>query len=497
MNGEIDLTAEQHRLVLELIERHLPHTDVWAYGSRVKWTSRPDSDLDLVVFSGPEQNGQVADLREAFEESELPFRVDVLVWDNLQGSFQEEIVDMHFTVVENPLHSTQHLGECATLVRDTVDPLAMSSDVPYIGLGHIPRDRLAVASHGVASDVTSTKTRFRRGDILFGRLRPYFRKIARPQYNGVCSTDIWVVRARTGVDQEYLFYQMASQQFVDYATSGSEGTRMPRAQWSHVAQYSIVLPRLAEQRRIARILGTVDDKIKLNRRMIMTLDSALTAVFRQWFSPIDEKRHVPVGWTRSNIGACYKLTMGQSPPSHTYNDCGEGWPFLQGSTDFGSRFPGKRKYCTRPRKLVSSGTTLLSVRAPVGDVNIARTDTCIGRGIAGLVHESGAMLFTYYCFKSMRAMFRRYDDNGTVFGAITKKQLEDMLIMRPPPQLVADFESMATVIHNVINSVVIETAILTAIREQLLSTLISGRNRHGEVQGRVPGVGGTQKTTGM
>lgn len=473
VNGEIDLTADQRQIVLELIERHLPDTDVWAYGSRVKWTSRPESDLDLVVFSGPEQNGQVSELRQAFEESDLPFRIDVLVWDDLQESFQEEIDEMHFAVIENasvPPHPTQlTFGECATLVRDTVDPSDIPSDMPYVGLGHIPRNHLAVTGHGVASDVTSTKTRFRRGDILFGRLRPYFRKMARAQYDGVCSTDIWVVRARTGVDQEYLFYQMANQRFVDHASAGSEGTRMPRAKWDHVTQYNVILPCLTEQRRIARILGTVDEKINLNRRMTTTLDLAMCAVFCRWFGAIDRTRHVPPDWTPASIGTRYKLTMGQSPPGSTYNDHGEGWPFLQGSADFGDRFPVVRKYCTNPRRLVSSGTTLLSIRAPVGDVNMARSETCIGRGVAGVIHESGATSFTYCSIKAMQSVLRKYDENGTVFGAITKKQLEDIPILEPPSQLVDAFESTAATIHDMIKSATRNTEILTDIREQLLS----------------------------
>lgn len=471
VNGEIDLTPDQHRLVMALIERHLPDTDVWAYGSRVKWTSRPESDLDLVAFSGPEQSGQVSDLREAFEESDLPFRVDVLVWDELPEPYREEIDETHFTVVESvSVHSrvTQlTFGECATLVRDTVDPLDMPSDMPYVGLGHIPHNRLTVASHGVANDVTSTKVRFRRGDILFGRLNPHFRKVARAQYDGVCSTDIWVVRARTRVDQEYLFYQMANPRFVDHASTGSEGTSMPRAKWDHVAQYNVILPCLAEQRRIARVIGTIDAKIDLNRRMITTLDLAMYTVFFHWFGSIDQKCHHD--WTPSSIGTRYRLTMGQSPPGHTYNDHGEGWPFMQGSADFGARFPGIRKYCTHPRRLVPSGTTLLSVRAPVGDVNMARFETCIGRGLVGIVHDSGATSFTYYGMKTMQSVLRKYDSDGTVFGSITKKQLEEILVLEPPSPLIDDFESVATIVQDMIKSAATETDILTGIREQLLS----------------------------
>ena len=96
----IDITAEQRKTVLALLARHLPNTTAWVYGSRVKWTSRPESDLDLVVFATPEQAGRVSDLREAFEESNLPFRVDLFVWDTVPEQFRKQIEAEHVVLVE-------------------------------------------------------------------------------------------------------------------------------------------------------------------------------------------------------------------------------------------------------------------------------------------------------------------------------------------------------------------------------------------------------------
>jgi type I restriction enzyme S subunit len=91
MTPGIELATAHRRAVLRLIRACLPDTEVRAYGSRVKRTSRPASDLDLVAMAGPAQRRQVANLREAFEESDLPFSVDVLVWDEIPASFQREI----------------------------------------------------------------------------------------------------------------------------------------------------------------------------------------------------------------------------------------------------------------------------------------------------------------------------------------------------------------------------------------------------------------------
>ena len=173
-------------------------------------------------------------------------------------------------------------GDCAEIVQEKVLPSTMGNAL-YIGLEHIGESTLSLSGEGIASDVTSTKTKFRTGDILFGKLRPYFRKVVQAPREGVCSTDIWAVRALDGVDQRYLYYCMASEEFVDFATAGSEGTRMPRATWEHVSRYTVSLPTLSEQRAIAHILGTLDDKIELNRRMNQTLEEMARALFKSWF----------------------------------------------------------------------------------------------------------------------------------------------------------------------------------------------------------------------
>ena len=182
----------------------------------------------------------------------------------------------------NGQRSQMNFDDCAQLIRETVQPSA-EGDGLYIGLEHIGENTLSLVGRGLEREVTSTKTRFRTGDILFGKLRPYFRKVIRAPGDGLCSTDIWVVQAREGVDQGYLYYCMASEQFVEFATAGSEGTRMPRATWEHVIQYPITLPPLPEQRAIAHILGTLDDKIELNRRINQTLEAMARSIFQQWF----------------------------------------------------------------------------------------------------------------------------------------------------------------------------------------------------------------------
>jgi len=186
------------------------------------------------------------------------------------------------------------LGDVADLVRRTVQPQEVAG-MPYIGLEHIEEGSLCLNGYGQAEDVTSTKFRFSQGDILFGKLRPYFRKVIRAPFDGVCSTDIWIVRAKEGFDQGYLFYWMAAQDFVDFATAGSEGTKMPRAKWEHVSRYERVRLPFNEQRAIAHILGTLDDKIELNRKTNETLEAMARAIFKSWFVDFDPVRAKAAG----------------------------------------------------------------------------------------------------------------------------------------------------------------------------------------------------------
>lgn len=178
------------------------------------------------------------------------------------------------------------VGSSARLVRRAVGASECRGK-RYVGLEHIGEGTLAITSAGDGDLVESAKSEFRAGDILFGKLRPYFRKVAIAPFDGVCSTDIWVVRPVRGVDPRFLFYRLASTEFVEAASRGAEGTRMPRAKWGFVSRLAFPLPPLAIQKRISHILGTLDDKIELSRRMNETLEAMARAIFKSWFVDFD------------------------------------------------------------------------------------------------------------------------------------------------------------------------------------------------------------------
>jgi len=175
------------------------------------------------------------------------------------------------------------LGDIAELYRNSIIP-SKTDTKPYIGLEHIEEDKLCLISVGKSSDVISNKYEFKKGQILFGKLRPYFRKVILADFDGICSTDIFVIKPKKDIDNKFLFYLMASMEIVDAATRGSTGTKMPRASWDFLEGLDILIPlQKSEQQKIGAILNSFDEKIKINKQLNQTLEAIAQALFKHWF----------------------------------------------------------------------------------------------------------------------------------------------------------------------------------------------------------------------
>ena len=138
-------------------------------------------------------------------------------------------------------------GEIATQIRDGAPSGSWAPGTPYLGLEHFGTDGVGLTGVGDASTVDSTKSRFRAGDVLYGKLRPYFRKVDRPDFNGVCSTEIWVLRPKPSWGAATLNAVVARSEFTEFAMAGNTGTRMPRANWAHVVTMPVPVPPKRER----------------------------------------------------------------------------------------------------------------------------------------------------------------------------------------------------------------------------------------------------------
>jgi type I restriction enzyme S subunit len=128
-------------------------------------------------------------------------------------------------------------------VADGVDSDALGSHGIYLGLEHFGTDAVGLTSRGTTDGLASNKVQFKAGDVLYGKLRPYFRKVARPGFSGVCTTEAWVLRGRVPATQEYVHWIARRANFTLTAMAGSEGTKMPRANWAHLARMLVPDPQ--------------------------------------------------------------------------------------------------------------------------------------------------------------------------------------------------------------------------------------------------------------
>jgi type I restriction enzyme S subunit len=175
------------------------------------------------------------------------------------------------------------LGEVATLSTKAVDP-ANAGTKRYIGLEHIEPGNIRIQRWGKADDVRSLKTAFQQGDVLYGKLRPYLDKAVLAEWDGICSTDILVIRAQSNLLPEFLAYLLHTSQFIAYAISTTTGVNHPRTSWKALQKFPIPLPPLSEQREIARMLQAVDAKIAAEQTRRAALEDLFKTLLHELMS---------------------------------------------------------------------------------------------------------------------------------------------------------------------------------------------------------------------
>lgn len=247
---------------------------------------------------------------------------------------------------------------------------------------------------------------------------------------------------------------------------------------------------------VVKLLTTLDDKINLNNQINAELEAMAKLIYDYWFVQFDFpdengkpykssggkmvwneelKREIPEGWKNTTLSKIANITMGQSPPGSSYNQDEIGTIFYQGSTDFGNRYPVIRQYTSSPSRLAKLGDILLSVRAPVGDMNIANHDCCIGRGLAALNSKIGAQGFLYEVMKYFKQVFDLRNGNGTTFGSITKDDLYSLPLAYPSDEVVMRFEEIVSPMYWKQNLIETENQKLIELRDWLLPMLMNGQ----------------------
>ena len=346
------------------------------------------------------------------------------------------------------------------------------------------------------SDINPKYTKIRSSDILItmtgnrmdGSPETWVGKVSLFRHQGDFYLNQRVSALRLiddSVDNNFLSYYLSSWQSQLYFalnsnSSGGQANITPAV----VQEYRLMVPELETQRSIASILSSLDRKIELNNKINADLEEMAQAIFKNWFVDFEpfkdgkfvnsELGMIPEGWKVGTLDEIADITMGQSPAGNSLNEKGEGMIFYQGSSDFGFRFPSIRVFTTEPKRLAVVNSVLCSVRAPVGDINVAKEECCIGRGVASIKSKYGHDSYLFYTMKSLHKLFDSFDGEGTVFGSINKKTLSAIQILLPSDGIVAQFNDIASSFDNRIRSLSDENSRLSLLRDTLLPRLMSG-----------------------
>lgn len=333
---------------------------------------------------------------------------------------------------------------------------------------------------------------------------------------------------------EFFYYLLKNN--VHILESRATGSTFKEISGQILKDTELSIPTPDIQQKIVDILSPLDDKIELNTQINQTLEQIAQALFKSWFVDFDPVRakvqalsgglsleqaelaamqaisgktpeeltalsqtqperyaelaetakafpcemvevdgvKVPKGWELSTIGDCYDVVMGQSPKGETYNENKQGMLFYQGRAEFGWRFPTPRLFTTDPKRIAEQNSILMSIRAPVGDINIALEKCCIGRGLAALQHKSKSLSFGLYQIQSIKPELDLFNGEGTVFGSINQANLKNIQIINPEEKFIQLFEKNLSSCDSKIMNNEIENNALKEIRDLLLPRLLSG-----------------------
>lgn len=303
---------------------------------------------------------------------------------------------------------------------------------------------------------------------------------------GIISQALLILRPNTTqILSKYLYYFFDSAEGFNSLVSRSTGSVQVNIAGRKIIEgIDLFLPPIPEQKAIVAILTSFDDKIELLQQQNKTLESIAQTTFKEWFIKftvngkklkIDNSTGLPEGWRMGKLGDEFEIIMGQSPPGASYNESGEGMIFFQGRAEFQERFPTIRLYTTEPKRIAEKFDVLVSVRAPVGDINVAFYKCCIGRGLGAVRGKYKS--YALYKIKSLKGAFHKFEAEGTVFGSIGKDAFSNIEAIIPNKETLKSFEAIVSKIDTKIYNNNSQIQILSKLRDTLLPKLMKGKIR--------------------
>ena len=309
------------------------------------------------------------------------------------------------------------------------------------------------------------------GDILFVNKGTPGRVCLVPDPVDFCiAQDMIALRAdESKIYPKYLFTVLRSREIQQQIYNTNVGDVIPHFKKQFLDQLLIPIPERSIQESIGDLYYVLSLKAERNKKINDNLQQQAKSLYEEMF--LNNPDADMVSGTLSDIA---KITMGQSPSGSSYNEESVGEIFYQGRAEFGFRFPTRRLFTTEPKRMAEPGDVLLSVRAPVGDLNVAYEKCCIGRGLGAIHSKTGDSSFMLYTMFALKPQLDVFNGEGTVFGSINRDGLSNLPVNIPSAEEIAKFEATVRPMDNLIRTNHEEICRLQSIRDSLLPKLMSG-----------------------
>ena len=513
----LDIRPDHWALVRAILYAHVPQYEVWAFGSRATWQAKPYSDLDLAILSAePLPLALSAALADAFSEADLPWRVDVLDWATTSPSFRA-IVQRDKVVVQKKLTAGYDHGNAMSEWQETklgnVIELKRGYDLPQSQrtYGNVP----IVSSSGVSD--FHNKAMVKAPGVVTGRYGTIGQVFYIEKDFWPLNTALYVRDFKTN-DPKFISYLLKTLDFRAY----SDKAAVPGVNRNHLHEAKVRIPPLPIQHAIAHILGSLDDKIELNRRMNETLEAMARALFKDWFvefGPVRAKMEgrqppglsaeiaalfpdaldtegKPVGWEMTSFAATINLIGGGTPrtaepaywggeiPWFSVVDIPRDGDVFTIDTEKKITERGLSESATR---LLSPGTSIISARGTVGKCALVGVPMAMNQSCYGVIGKEGRG--SYFTHFSLRYLVTELQQNthGSVFDTITQATFQTIHVPTIPIPLTQAFDHTVSSFLQRILTNLQASHTLAARRDLLLPTLLSGELRERDAEGVITG----------
>jgi len=386
----IDVTERDLKTILALLDKHVPGCEVRAFGSRVAWTAKDHSDLDLVIV-GPEklERGQLDDLKEALAESSVPFRVDVMDWHKISTEFQENILKS-FVVIKKPSAEKKHnwkyykVSEFAEVIGGGTPKTSVAEywngNIPWITpkdlsshkARYISKGERNISQEGLKNSGAQTVPP--NTVLLTSRAPVGYLAIAKNELT--TNQGFRSLVARKGFSSEFVYYLLLNN--IDYLKQHASGSTFQELSGGTLKNLEFQIPDYATQLEIAKILGDLDAKIELNQQMNKTLEAMAQALFKEWF--VD---NADAKWLKGKLGdICERITKGTTPTTLKKNFTTTGINFIKvESIDvFGHFLQDKFAHIDNDtntllsRSIIQKDDILYTIAGTIGRVAVANSE---------------------------------------------------------------------------------------------------------------------------